>query len=73
MVKPTGLMIPAAKQHYLTSISHPIFIQQQIYTIYHQQQEHNTRTTHTNAKKRAQQQNDKVTTQKMRSNLSKTL
>jgi hypothetical protein len=36
-------------------------------------QEHNTTTTHTNAKKRAQPQNGKFTTQKMRSNLSQTL
>jgi hypothetical protein len=36
-------------------------------------QEHNKSTTHTNAKKRPQQQNDRVTTQKMRSNLCRTL
>jgi hypothetical protein len=36
-------------------------------------QEHNTATTCTIAKKRAQQQNDIVTTQEMRSNLSRTL
>ena len=36
-------------------------------------QEHNAATTRTNAKKRAQQQNDRVTTQKMRSTLSLSL
>jgi hypothetical protein len=36
-------------------------------------QEHNAATTCTNVKKRAQQQNDRVTTQEMRSNLSRTL
>jgi hypothetical protein len=35
-------------------------------------QEHNTAATHTNVK-RAQQQNDRVTTQEMRSNLSRPL
>jgi hypothetical protein len=36
-------------------------------------QEHNTATTHTNAKKKAQQQNNRVSTQEMCSNLSRTL
>jgi hypothetical protein len=36
-------------------------------------QEHNKATTHTNVKKRAQQQNNRVTTQEMCSNLSRTL
>jgi hypothetical protein len=36
-------------------------------------QEHNVATTHTNVKNRAQQQNDRVTTQEMLSNLSRTL
>jgi hypothetical protein len=36
-------------------------------------QEHNATTTHTNAKKRAQHQNDIITIQKMRSNFSRIL
>jgi hypothetical protein len=36
-------------------------------------QKHNAATTRTNVKKRAQQQNDRVTTQEMRSNISRTL
>jgi hypothetical protein len=36
-------------------------------------QEHNATSTHTNAKKRAQQQNNRVMTQEMCSNLSRTL
>jgi hypothetical protein len=35
-------------------------------------QEHNVATTRTNTKKRAQQQNDRVTTQEMHSSISRT-